>query len=1134
MTTAPAQGYRLLRLEIRNFGGYHGKTCVFDFHKKGAIFSGENGAGKSTAIDAYRLLFRTTPTFNSATLQQGRNDRTVETYYLGQYGKKDGPNGQQTQVLRSAGDKAMFMGVCGVFGNEDGTLFSAVRLGYLSDSTNKMDWRLITAPMDLSIERDFPVFGTRAEMARAAGELGAELHPNFQSFFMATGYTFGLDTWNEVEDAFRFIDESIGVKKLGSIAEFARKHVFPQVSLQDGTDSVIQSFKDIKETAAAVQRIETKVHSMTKVVDSLDVYEKLLGTLQQAWNRQRRFPQFEATCTLVQIYLLLRKRRADLTKATQDLAHHKNTANAMRAQIDAIDAALQGNGAQRIEDLRARRAHAIERLEVATQTARNLAEEFARVGLTLDTSSQTAYNQSYERLGPTQTRAEYTLAQHQKHDAGLRTVLAAATSTHAEAADTVRSIEEHKTAMRPDIVKARNTLAEHLGVEPHDLPFIGELVRVRPEDQAWEGAANRALGATATEILVRPDLEHQAIACVNARHWGTKLVLNLARKHGHSTADIHPSSLFHKLEVLRTSPLAETATAILAARARHVCVSAAELNDKSLSWAITKEGGVKQNNSFVKDDRSPVQDRRNWVLGWNLEERLMEAKAHAAHAKEALAKAEEHVRQSREGERVYMERLEAIRAIQRKPLAFATIDTASIQEALRAIEADIDTINTPEIQSLIARKDTLMADIVHAQTKGEKAADTLSRTKERMDEYAKQIRAARATIGTETARHGRMDRQDRDEYISTTIKIINHPNIIACLQANSISFLLTDVRSAFMTGERADMKVRQHAGIVRNNAQTYLSAFTEENTVLESTVAPEKDNAQEGDTERHARVRQTWKDRHAVLAENDLPKHRKQLEENRARFAKKSIQGLDDRITAYAQRIRAMEKGINAILEHVTYDPSTGSRAVLRVREQTDNADILRFAKKLANAMRVSYGTDEEIEAAAEGVIDDISDDTTAVGKKRRDAILSLPNWFDMDVEEYIVSPDGLRQQVRVYAGRDGTSGGQGERLTMLLLGSAFSHTFGAHDDTRRNTGLQTIVLDEAFMHGSEGTAQAATELLDAIGLQMIAATPAEKLLAFAGKTERIFEILKSGERIQCVPSTYAQLFAAIGAPLPA
>lgn len=52
----PSPGFRLQRLEVRNWGTFHDKVHILDPAGQTALLIGENGSGKSTLVDALLTL----------------------------------------------------------------------------------------------------------------------------------------------------------------------------------------------------------------------------------------------------------------------------------------------------------------------------------------------------------------------------------------------------------------------------------------------------------------------------------------------------------------------------------------------------------------------------------------------------------------------------------------------------------------------------------------------------------------------------------------------------------------------------------------------------------------------------------------------------------------------------------------------------------------------------------------------------------------------------------------------------------------------------------------------------------------------------------------------------------------------
>src|SRR5262249_7012434 len=86
------------------------------------------------------------------------------------------------------------------------------------------------------------------------------------------------------------------------------------------------------------------------------------------------------------------------------------------------------------------------------------------------------------------------------------------------------SLRARKSNIPHSALALRQTLCRELELGESSLPFVGELVEVRPEEPAWEGAAERLLRGFALSILV-PGEHYTAVSSwVNERHLGTRVV----------------------------------------------------------------------------------------------------------------------------------------------------------------------------------------------------------------------------------------------------------------------------------------------------------------------------------------------------------------------------------------------------------------------------------------------------------------------------------------------------------------------------------------------------------------------------------------------------------------------------------
>jgi uncharacterized protein YPO0396 len=76
----------------------------------------------------------------------------------------------------------------------------------------------------------------------------------------------------------------------------------------------------------------------------------------------------------------------------------------------------------------------------------------------------------------------------------------------------------------------------------------------------------------------------------------------------------------------------------------------------------------------------------------------------------------------------------------------------------------------------------------------------------------------------------------------------------------------------------------------------------------------------------------------------------------------------------------------------------------------------------------------------------------------------------------------------------DGKSGGQKEKLAYTILAASLTYQFGLERGSGRARSFRFVMLDEAFARGSELSAHYALKLFSELKLQLLVATPLQKI----------------------------------------
>ncbi|HAU81685.1 MAG TPA: ATP-binding protein, partial [Stenotrophomonas sp.] len=122
----------------------------------------------------------------------------------------------------------------------------------------------------------------------------------------------------------------------------------------------------------------------------------------------------------------------------------------------------------------------------------------------------------------------------------------------AEVRSELEALKRTPSSIPAPMQQLRARLSSDTGIPEAALPFVGELLQVRDEDAAWQGAIERVLHGFAQSLLVDERHHAEVSAWINQTHLGTRLVYYRVRRNDDALHGREPGarSLLHKL-VLR-------------------------------------------------------------------------------------------------------------------------------------------------------------------------------------------------------------------------------------------------------------------------------------------------------------------------------------------------------------------------------------------------------------------------------------------------------------------------------------------------------------------------------------------------------------------------------------------------------
>jgi uncharacterized protein YPO0396 len=263
-------GFRLKRLEIFNWGTFHGKVHVLAPEGAWTLLVGENGSGKSTAVDALRTLLvpprLLQGSYNDAArdvTEKRRSDRSRRSYVRGAWttsSREDSASGE-VKHLRDPGTQSILLAV---FANER-TGRNVTLAQVLWEINDKVEEVYALAEGDKNICDHIAGIDELRDIRRRLKTNGFLTPQSYTAYAEHFRRLLGIPG----ESAMEVFNQAIGVKEVGDLNKFIRQHML------EGNDAVEfirgtlrPHYVELDECHRAIKKAEAQIESLTPIAEA--------------------------------------------------------------------------------------------------------------------------------------------------------------------------------------------------------------------------------------------------------------------------------------------------------------------------------------------------------------------------------------------------------------------------------------------------------------------------------------------------------------------------------------------------------------------------------------------------------------------------------------------------------------------------------------------------------------------------------------------------------------------------------------------------------------------------------------------------------------------------------------------------
>jgi uncharacterized protein YPO0396 len=1071
---AARSGFRLERLEVFNWGTFDARVWGLTPGGNNALLTGDIGSGKSTLVDAITTLLVPPQklAYNKAAGAEAR-ERTLRSYVLGYYKAERSSSGVAAKPV-GLRDHNSYSVILARFCNQ--TLEQQVTLAqvfWLKDTDGPPARLFVVADRSLSIAEDFGGFGPdivdlRKRLRRAPG---IEVHDTFPPYAAGFRRRLGIDN----EQALELFHQTVSMKAIGNLTDFVREHMLESFQVEERIQALIVHFDDLNRAHAAVLKAKAQVERLAPLVE--DCHRHADGTHALERNQACRDALRPWFASLKSELLAKREhgQLAQLARLTERVEALEHEQRAERARRDELKQDIARNGGDRIESLKT----VIAQKESERDARRRRADQYELLAQSLELSaarSADAFlaNQAATEASREDAARQESEAQNARTEATVefREVL----KQHNEVVAELESLKQRRSNIPRRMLLLREKLCDATGLDEKELPFIGELIQVRPEAHPWEGAAERLLHQFGLSLLVS-DAHYGAVAdWANQTHLGERLVYYRVRpRDGRVAPPLHVNSLVRKLAIKPDSAFYPWLEAELGHRFNYACCDNLEAFQRE-ERAVTRSGQVKSRGDYhEKDDRHRIDDRTRFVLGWSNEAKIAAVEQQARQLEARSQGVAETITQLESKLELLKERVAAatkllvfqsFRDLDWRPLVS---EIAQLEEERRKLESESDILRQLEetLQELEARLRGTEEKLSVARSEHAVTIEKLAQTHAQLSDCAELL--ATATDAVKADLFPRLEEMRIEALGDHVLSIESCEN----RQQQMREWLQSRIDADKKKQERLSEKIVLAM-------QSYCRDFPLDTQEVDANLASASEFEQMLNR----------------LASDDLPRFESQFKQLLNENTIREVANFQSQLARERQTIRERVDLINGSLREIDYNPGRYIRLEVVPTPDIEVRDFQQALRTCTEGTLTGSEDDAYSEAKflqVKSIIERFRgrEGTTELDKRWTRKVTDVRTWFEFAASERWREGDAEHEH---YTDSGGKSGGQKEKLAYTVLAASLAYQFGLDQGDSRARSFRFVVIDEAFGRGSDESARYGLELFERLNLQLLIVTPLQKI----------------------------------------
>ncbi|MEG1748822.1 MAG: SbcC/MukB-like Walker B domain-containing protein [Tannerellaceae bacterium] len=1079
-------GYRLHYVELFNWGVFDKKVFRISPEGNTTLLTGANGAGKTTYLEAILTLLvpeRKMRRYNQASgLTNKKDERSEESYVLGEIGEVENEAAIK-EIVRLRPDKSSVYSVLlATFRSEERSITVAQVRWFVG---SEMRRTYLVAREALTIAQHFYPFDAaglwKKRLKKEFPRIGSrEVIEDFDSpgkYASALRRHFGMRS----EKALTLFSQTVGLKVLGNLDEFIRTNMLEESNVEDDFTRLREGFQTLLTAHSQILKAEAQLGLLLPIVEKDKEMKQLRATSAELDDLQQTTVPYFATQGKILLEQEIARQEAILQTDRQTLSEQKKDIDAQREEERELDNNIRNDEVgKRILNLDKEITEKTREKDKRTDKLKKYNTLARKINYKEDPAN-TLFDAQLLQAARLKTDLE-----QEENDAVRGSVQEEQLGKEIQKEYDAKAVEletllQQKNNITGRVAEIRQELLTATGASEQEIPFVGELMQIRPEARKeWETAIEKVLHNFALQLIVPEKYYREVNRYVNSNNLKGRIVYQQFKEEKYGSLQMKDvqESLYSKIELNRKSDYADWLEYQLTNRFDYICTNDLETFRLS-SRALTAAGLIKNDRRHEKDDRSSTFLRENFVLGWDNKEKIKLTRV-------LLKEIDGRIKDSTKRKSEYDKKKDRISKERDAVTAFLSYDK-------------FDEINWKDLALAIQSLQTQRLE--------------LEKTNDRVNALKKQLFTLQQKIKTlETVRDelNRKIAKEEDKLESNQLLLMDCESALQLFAGIDLTerFTLFAHRYAAQLNEmrvvtiervktqilkllRAELdKTNEQLSVVTLSLQRMMHAFKEPSEELR-TAYPDW----LADTHRlpsNIEYADEYTDLYKRISQDQLVEYKK-------RFKKYLNDDMIQRMTDFQTRLEIQEENIrenihflNQSLEGIDFRPNPSTFIKLDIKD--NNTDRIRQFKLRLKSWKPNLGEYESTRNDAiledsfkkiKSLINDLTENSD-----ERKYITDVRNWLNFNAREIRREDQGV---YKIYENTGKLSGGEKAQLTYTILGSAIAYQFGISQSGQNADSFRFICIDESFSNQDTEKANYLMELCRQLHLQLLCVTPEDK-----------------------------------------